>query len=801
MADFRRLFYAFALVALLAGLTVPASAQGTNPFQCVANAGVTPTIRAEGWTEEVGDIILACTGGTPTIAGQVVQPVTVSVSISTNLTSRLLSGGLWSEALLIVDEPHSTVNPGRNILNCGNVGAADTGPSGSNVCAIVATPDPSHTYDGQGGGYGGTGFGATFANTACPLSGNLYSCGRPNVFQGRIGTPQDPNQYNSVTWLGLPLDPPGTTTNRTIRITNIRADAHTLGISAPGNFFVNSVQAQISINGSTSLSFTQSQLTVAYVATGLLTSISKTNFNFLQCVGENTFDVPPFGTLNAVFSSPNGSQTTGSSPQFTWSEGFGSSWKAKNIAHILSSADANAGNGNLSTAASYWSYDGFVPGSLTGTVNYPKDFNQNVPGAIYNTESGFMYPGASATLDSGALDPPTPTGNPPFGTGTGAVTSVALALHNGTLIDNAGIADAGTRLQVQISNIPAGAFVMIPDAIYLHNGTTNGATPPVQNNSGIAVLTATASDGFGDGPYAPIYTGASAAAAVTTFSPLPASGMAVYEVLFSDPFSLESAVFTAVVAYSPALNLNQPNPTTIAQVFGGFAPFYSSASAHEPEPLSATLGPFLPVPRFSPGQSPANPNFFEINKCACNLLFPFVSAQAGYDTGIAIANTSMDNLGVNGLSAAGAQFGGVQFWYYGTGNNGGTAPPSQCTNTASPGTCPANVSATNPLVSAGQILTYVLSSGGGSIGANPNGLDNRANGFAGYIIAQAQFQYCHAYAFITAVGAGPLSQAVSEGYLGLILDNASWNSCPLSSTGNTVKGLCRTGQSAENLVH
>jgi len=96
-----------------------------------------------------------------------------------------------------------------------------------------------------------------------------------------------------------------------------------------------------------------------------------------------------------------------------------------------------------------------------------------------------------------------------------------------------------------------------------------------------------------------------------------------------------------------------------------------------------------------------------------------------------------------------------------------------------------------------QILTYVLSSGGGSIGAGANGLDNRANGFSGYIIAQAQFQYCHAYAFITAVGAGPLSQAVSEGYLGLILDNGSWN----CNSGAKVAGLCRTGQSAENLVH
>jgi hypothetical protein len=55
-----------------------------------------------------------------------------------------------------------------------------------------------------------------------------------------------------------------------------------------------------------------------------------------------------------------------------------------------------------------------------------------------------------------------------------------------------------------------------------------------------------------------------------------------------------------------------------------------------------------------------------------------------------------------------------------------------------------------------------------------NGLaPNWAAGFQGYIIAQTQFQYCHAFAFITALGAGPLSPAISEGYLGLILDPGS----------------------------
>jgi hypothetical protein len=110
------------------------------------------------------------------------------------------------------------------------------------------------------------------------------------------------------------------------------------------------------------------------------------------------------------------------------------------------------------------------------------------------------------------------------------------------------------------------------------------------------------------------------------------------------------------------------------------------------------------------------------------------------------------------------------------------------------------VSATNPIVPAGNIWTYLLSSSGGAAPVttgNPTGtngiLPNVANGFEGYIIAQAQFQYCHAYAFITAVGAGPLSAAVSEGYLGLLLDNGGF----VSSSS----GLVRTNQRGESLVH
>jgi len=783
MADFRRMIYAFALVALLAGFTVPAFAQNA-PFQCNTNVQVPPEVRYEGYTELVGDITLSCSGGVPTPAGQVVQPVNIVVNISTNLTSRVLgygaNGVVWTEALLIIDEPHSAVNPARPLLNCGNAGAPDSansiggvGPSGPNVCAIVSTGNPAQTYDGTANGYGLTTGATTCTGTAGTPAAGSYSCGRPNVFQGRLGTPQDPGQYSAVSWLGVPIDPPGTTTTRTIRITNVRANANGVGISAPGNFFLTAINAQIAVNGSTSIAINNGQQVVAYVADGLGTPSVKTNFNFLQCVNENVSGGQAIST--GVFSTPSGGQTTGKSPQYIFMEGFASSWKAKNIAMVLSPG-TTGGNGTTVAAASYWSYDG-------NTVNYPKDVNQNVPGAIYNTESGFEYQSALA-------DPEAPS-NPPFGLGTVPVTAISAALSNSTGIAGAGVADAGTRLEISITNIPAGAGVLVPEAIWLSNGTANF--------SGIAMLTST--DGNGAGPYSPYYTGNSAAAAVTTFTALPASGLAVYEVIDADPFSVEIATITAVVTYAENLNLNQPIPGVQASVVGGFAPFYNSSAAHQPQPLTPGSTPTA-IPRFVPGQAPTNPALFSINKCSCNLLFPFVSSVAGYDTGIAIANTSQDNLGINGTSSATQQFGGVEFWFYGQGPGGGAPPIPQCTNIASPGTCPtpAPSTATNLVgqVPAGQLLTFVLSSGAGSIGNGGNGL-MPANGFQGYIIAQAQFQYCHAFAFITAVGAGPLTQAVSEGYLGLVLDNSSWNCASSSST--TTAGACRTNIHGENLVH
>src|SRR5579871_3908414 len=105
MADFRKWLFAFAVVALMLGLQVSASAQTNAPaFACTANAGVPPIVRAEGVTELVGDLILNCTGGTFTPAGLNIPQSNVQIFLNTNVTSRTYAGGL-SEAILTIDEP------------------------------------------------------------------------------------------------------------------------------------------------------------------------------------------------------------------------------------------------------------------------------------------------------------------------------------------------------------------------------------------------------------------------------------------------------------------------------------------------------------------------------------------------------------------------------------------------------------------------------------------------------------------------------------------------------------------------
>ncbi len=723
MADFRKWFYALAMVGLAVGLTVPASAQ-SSAVTCNTNASVPTLARAEGYAELVGDYVLVCTGGTPTASGQVVPQVNVSVFLTTNITSKITAGGLYDEALLIIDEPNSPgTNATKPVLNCGNTGAPDSGISGPGVCSIVSDGDPSKTYSGVGGSQGGpNGVVGAPVEVACVGGVTAYGCGHPNIFQGRLGVPQNTGQNNIVVFAGVPFDPPGTTTTRTLRITNIRADAEFTGVAS--TFAQAQIQMNVSFTGNTFVSVNNPQQIVAYVQHGLSVvsdghgNTYKSNLGFLQCKSENP------GLIGGTTTS--GSDTP--QPTFRFQEGFNNAWKPKNISFMTT-------NGTFTNGG--WVYG--------GTTAYPADQAQNVVGANYNTESGYEWNSTT----------PVPTTNPPNGIGTSLVTSAGLPLADtATGISTAGVATQGTRLAISFANVPQGSALYVYPVLNLVR----------QNNTAVitGVMVLTSTDSSGDTAYTAV-TGSGLQQV--------SNNLVVYEVLFSDPNSLEQVDVPVVVSYVSNLSANPPVGLPVtgapATAAGGFAPFYSTAAARQPSSS-------LPVPRFVPGTTPLN--IIEITKCACDLLFPYVASAGGFDTGIAVANTSLDPGATFGFGAT-PQQGAVQFWYYGTIVGGGATPGSQTSN----------------VVPAGGVLTYVLSNGGGAInssaGSTASGLSG-VPGLVGYVIAQTSFQYCHGFAFISALGAGPTGNGISEGYLGIVLDN-----------GNVSGWLPRTSQAAENDAH
>ncbi|MEO7143267.1 MAG: hypothetical protein ABI165_07150 [Bryobacteraceae bacterium] len=654
MADFRKWFLAFAVVAFVFSMSTPASAQvGTPALQCTANAGVPPIVRAEGLAELVGDVTLNCNGGKPTPAGAVVPSANIQIFLNTNITSRLLANPL-SEALLLVDEPHSAANPATPLTPCVT--------AGSGVCPITSDGLPADTYNGTAGHY--------------------------NVFQGQQ------QGANSIAWLGFPIDPPGTAFTRVFRITNIRANANQLGVSS--TLVPTQIVEYISVTGSTALSINNPQQTVGFIQPGLVTSIQKiTTQTFLQCNSANN---------NIAGTNTKALQTGGQNfQQFSvrFDEGFATAFKEANVAESSGFVGGTTG------------FNGF-------TITVPTAQNQNVPGAIYSdSETGFY---------NGGLDP-TPV-NPPGTTLSIPATPVFPATNNLSL---AGLASQGTRLMVQFANVPTGTQLFVPTAINLVNASTHtGAT-------GVVVLTSTDANGAGG------FSAVSATDTTEGIAPVSivnGSGAAVYEVLFSNPSVAEELNVPVAVAFISNPGTNLPAPGMQATAAANFAP----------QSTVTTADASAPIPRFAPAQ-PAR-NAFIVTSCSCNILLPFVTNQAGFDTGVALANTSQDPFGTT------PQQGTVKLNYYGGTTGGGAAPAAQTTNAVLP---------------AGQELIFTLSNGGNlGIAATP--------GFQGYIIAASKFQYCHAFAFISDLGA----QRVAEGYLGLVLDSG---------------GINRTGQIGEVAAH
>jgi len=364
MVDFRRMIPVLAVLALLLGSAVTANAQALS---CFTSGGVNTPDRAEGLTELVGDFLITCTGGVATPLGApILSTVNIQVFLNTAITSRLMSGttipGAISEALLLLDEP---------------------APGAQYGC-------PTNTCAAFGSGSGAAIYGA---------SGLAAASNNRNVFQG-VQTAS-----NSVTFFGIPIDPPGTSGQRIIRITNIRGNANALGVSGAN-------QPPVPINE----------------------TITATPFNFLpvnglatQAVGsvQRGLSFGLFGTTTTTtVLTPLGLQqclsrdaTGGLVAVLRYSELFGTAFKRRNLVTTSAAPLASAEQNSL-TVGTYNTESGFTTGALAGgslpalTVASPSgitapigqaDFGTRLKAVFNNVPAGVnIFVDRIATANGGA---------------------------------------------------------------------------------------------------------------------------------------------------------------------------------------------------------------------------------------------------------------------------------------------------------------------------------------------------------------------------------------------------------------
>jgi len=568
-------------------------------MKCLVTS-VPETLRGEAITDLVGDITITCTGGPlyadegtmPAVPNPAASQVNITITLNSQVTSRLLpvsgAGGASnaSEALLLIDEPNS------------GLGVLVPGFGTGEPFTPCATP--------------GTGCGA-FIDTQMGTDGNPYQTAvqtptgnpgapAPNVFQGIVAG-------NQVTFLGVPVIPPGPNGARVFRITNVRINASGLGGgSASGPLLV---LASIQTSNPFSLPLSASTITVGFVESGLTFSAGRAVA--LQCTPLTN---------------------TQQSASLVFSENFATAFKPKTL-----SADPS--------------------------VAAP----QNVPGANYDTESGLIVPAVAGS----------------------------------------GLADYGTRLKAVFHNVPSTVSIWVSTT---NIGGIAGVAP-------FAQLTASET-----GSYAPVASSTTLAGTpVAQVSVVNGTATVVWEVASSSPSATETVSFGVFFASTAGLSIGLPNTT----INGSFAATALPPPAAQP----ATAA----IPRFVDNSTATT--IIAIQPCQTTLLFPFVTNQGGFDTGLAIASSSLDPFGTS------PQSGTCTFNSYGM----NAQPPI-----------------TSPAVNAGTTYSVLAST------ALPN--------FSGYVMAVCNFQYVHGFAFISDVGARNLAM----GYLPLVVIGRPGQGTPMSES-------------------
>jgi len=673
--NFRRVVTALAVLALFAGL---ASAQviTPSPISCSVAASTTPSVRSEAIQERVGDVVITCTGGNTPVLGSVslaqVDKTTITVDFGVAVTSRAETAAGApagsNEAALVIDEPGSVTT---GILTSG------FGPSNTAYIPCPATTSCT-TYGQTVGGY--------WVLSATAVQPPVTAAA--NVYQGVTST----TSPTKVVFSNVPvLAPVAANVTRVYRITNVRV--------TPGSASTITATVSISPNSGSANALVLSNNTapVANAAASLITSIASVGGASLCATTQLT---------------PTGSASKANLAILTFKEGFNTAFKTR-----LLPLDTKGNN---------------KTGLAQGAAG-----NDNAAGA--NQSSEVLYTGTTPMCSLGGSCTVGGTSFTDFGSESGLVLGTFTA---GGI--SSGLADSGTRFKAVFTKLDPNATYWVSTNNIQDYQTLLASTPTVGNGDQTMVpyaqvvgvsstlnntSSSNPSEASAEGTFAA--SGGSANTVVPVIQLVVGTGKnagnaeVVWEVVNNNPNSSTTFNFALFAVYNSS---TPPAVGNVATVTLGYAPTYGSTTT-TPVGASQIFIPAMTTPP-STGTN-VSTSIFNVLPCQTVLLFPYVTNVSGYETGMAVSNTSMD------------PFGTVQ----------------------STGSCQMNFYGTNQPAAA---IPLTSGTGGTTIAAGGQ-IANTASGlglinFSGYAIAVCNFQFAHGFAFIQTS-----KQTLGMGYLPLVM--------------------------------
>jgi hypothetical protein len=300
---------------------------------------------------------------------------------------------------------------------------------------------------------------------------------------------------------------------------------------------------------------------------------------------------------------------------------------------------------------------------------------------------------------------------------------------------NIGLATQGTQFRIRLTNIPSGLTISASDVV------------PTATN-GMQISSATVS---GSGT-------------ATVDITLEVTGFA------SVGGSYPAETFQDVVTVVTTARYTAPPVVGVATAHGRFWPDYASYTTAQTRSVAA-------IPRFVDSSIVPDAAVITISQsCKTMLLFPYLTSSAGYNSGIAISNTSVDPYGAAVVSgqiqfpttAYGVtkpQAGACTLYFYGQSSGAALTAAQQAQTIIE---VPAGGQFVTNLAVGAKGFVYSLA-GAKTAACDTDGtpVGNTCPdlpAFVGYMIANCNFQFAHGFSFVTDTGSDR-----TMGYLALVI--------------------------------